>query len=318
MEGRGREGGTRGGDRLICEDSYVVKGAALAAEKPPEKHNFPSWRVSDWYFEAAAHSAEVMGRFTSSADWRRAVPTPEETCSRRPGALLFFFFFFFNRSFRPLPSHLRQRRPAVAANAAALVNDIMMVVITAICTRVTHSPSPIVLWSNLIQPRFQLPPWACDDWHSVAFSMVRHRRRSGPDGARLTLIWTNWTHKNTGKRKHTEKSPLCCNIEEESQAGCFLFQVILTYFNIRDATIRVYFFSPHSNAGNWSFQGLIFKSDPITECNCFSVCGSTRLSITLCSTFWNPTWQMSLHEFNELIDCLSLRRSTLIWWQIYS
>lgn len=57
-----REREDRGDDSFIWEGSYVLKGAALAAK------TF-LWHVSNWYFEMAAHSAEVMGQFPSSADW---------------------------------------------------------------------------------------------------------------------------------------------------------------------------------------------------------------------------------------------------------
>lgn len=61
-----REREDRGDDSFIWEGSYVLKGAALAAK------TF-LWHVSNWYFEMAAHSAEVMGQFPSSADWEMRV-----------------------------------------------------------------------------------------------------------------------------------------------------------------------------------------------------------------------------------------------------
>lgn len=58
-KGRGK---TEGDESFIQEGSYVLKGSALAAK------TF-LWHVSNWYFEMAAYSAEVMGQFPLSADW---------------------------------------------------------------------------------------------------------------------------------------------------------------------------------------------------------------------------------------------------------
>lgn len=61
-DGEGQEE-DRADDSFIREGSYVLIGAALAAK------TF-LWHVSDWYVEVAAHSAEVMEQFLSSADWK--------------------------------------------------------------------------------------------------------------------------------------------------------------------------------------------------------------------------------------------------------
>lgn len=96
-----REKEDRGDNSFIPEGSYVLKGAALAAK------TF-LWHVSNWYFEMAAHSAEVMGQFRSSADWEMRVwcwrrremevPPPAENSKYHLQQLLGLFYRFLSTS----------------------------------------------------------------------------------------------------------------------------------------------------------------------------------------------------------------------------
>lgn len=79
-DGEGGGGGI-GDELFILADSHVLKGAALAAKK-----TF-FWHVSNWYFETAAHSAEVMRRFPSSADREMRVWRSGWGAADAPGAV---------------------------------------------------------------------------------------------------------------------------------------------------------------------------------------------------------------------------------------